>query len=1097
MTPHPRILVVGLLLIAAVMSGSPAAREPQVGHQVSAPADLEGQLASPDEFGRLRYIIRFADPGARERYVRTNGDGRGFGWTNAATRALVSRIIQEQDARLSRAGRSFGRSLQPTHRYLAGQSAVALWLSPDEAQELARMPDVVSVQPDQIYKLDTFRGPEFIGAGAIWDGSAVPGQTALRGEGMVVAIIDSGITAPAEHDAFANDSSCGHGSEAPDKLISALDCATATGGLCDGPDPLDHNGHGSHVAATAAGNRLGEGVASPELAVPGAFDEISGVAPCAHVRSYKVCPGRSCFGTHILAAIESILLHADVDVVNYSISGGDNPWNDLDRPKLDLIDAGVLVAASAGNAGPTPGTVSHRGPWLMSVGASSRDVDSAGNPAAGDVLARFSSRGPTPAPFENLQKPDIAAPGSGIFAADRRFFVSASGPGTPPDATRDIALWPGSDTQVQTPPFLGRAITRDPGQDPENDGCLGFPADFFAGSVALVRRGGCAFSTKINNAFEAGADFILVYNSEFGGFRMNTAAQESEIDAFSISGEAGQALKDVIDASGGVAELDYLIPAGYGFKSGTSMSSPHVAGAAALVRQAHPDWTPMEVHSALRMSSVRSGLKDGSTPWDWDDVGSGRVDLTGAARVGLVMDESAENFAAADPDQAGDVRTLNLPAIRDMNCQVQCTFTRTVRNALATPSRWSVSGSGFDDAFAVDIEPAGFVFSGDPAEQEVLTITVTPSTDLTESVAFGAIDLVELDGQSPPLHWTAAIRSLDQLPPIADITPAGFEFDLQANGSASAALSIANRGQADLVFRIDQAEPFSVKLEEANESLQETEGPSEPIALVVDALEGAFDGVGVADQSILWFNRFTPEPLDLPFVLETVQYLEAPGSSLGLREGDLYDAYVWSSPDGDPISGNEVLLAAITGQQMGASVGLIDIPLPDGGVAVDAATGDVLIGVVNRTRRDESFPAVSDGSAAASQQRSWILSNFPGGEPADPPVFANAGSFSVVDDTVVGGRNWIIRGHGTGGSACLAPGDVSWLAVTPQSGSVAQDETAALAIDVNMEGLGTGAFEARLCIETNDPELPVAVVPVNLEVLSKTVFSDRFEGAEQ
>src|SRR5690606_31905273 len=74
---------------------------------------------------------------------------------------------------------------------------------------------------------------------------------------------------------------------------------------------------------------------------------------------------------------------------------------------------------------------------------------------------------------------------------------------------------------------------------------------------------------------------------------------------------------------------------GYYTSSGTSMSGPHVAGAAALVRAVRPSWTPSEVKSALQMTAKRDGFKENeSDPWNVDDVGSGRVDLNKAASAG-------------------------------------------------------------------------------------------------------------------------------------------------------------------------------------------------------------------------------------------------------------------------------------------------------------------------------------------------------------------------------------------------------------------------------------------------------------------------------
>ena len=103
------------------------------------------------------------------------------------------------------------------------------------------------------------------------------------------------------------------------------------------------------------------------------------------------------------------------------------------------------------------------------------------------------------------------------------------------------------------------------------------------------------------------------------------------------------------------------------------MSSPHLAGSAALVRALQPTWLPSEVKSALMMTSFNGGFKEnGTTPWDPDDVGTGRVDLNQVAKAGLVMNETFANYLAANPATGGDPRTLNIPSVRDMNCTPNC-----------------------------------------------------------------------------------------------------------------------------------------------------------------------------------------------------------------------------------------------------------------------------------------------------------------------------------------------------------------------------------------------------------------------------------------
>ena len=161
------------------------------------------------------------------------------------------------------------------------------------------------------------------------------------------------------------------------------------------------------------------------------------------------------------------------------------------------------------------------------------------------------------------------------------------------------------------------------------------------------------------------------------------------------------------------------------------MSSPHVAGAAALVRQGRPDWSAVEVKSALQMTATgRSGVSDdGASPWDADEVGHGRVDLTKASLAGIVMHETFENFLAADPSMGGDVRTLNLPSVRDVNCDPDCGWERTVR-------------AGTDAVTAYDVVPfVSGLRQGDP-----ITLNVTPS-----SILLAERGLLFRDGAEDPV----------------------------------------------------------------------------------------------------------------------------------------------------------------------------------------------------------------------------------------------------------------------------------------------------------------------------------------------------------
>ncbi len=738
----------------------------------------EAEFSAADEQGRYRYLVTLGDDGLLQRGLLP-GKGQAAATRSPEFVSAQSELAAVQADALDRISNAAGRTVVASHHFLVMTNGIGVRLTPAEAKRVRSLPGVRSVERERVYELDTYRGPGFIGAASLWDGTAAPQPGQYQGEGMVAGVIDSGVNL--DHPLYADDPACGFGvGGTPSKLIAALDCATTddgtTGGRCNGPDPEGASGsHGSHTASTVVGNLIDDTV-TPAPSIPEPYTQMSGVAPCAHVRTYNACPG-SCPGFDIQAAMSTILLDGDVDVVNFSISGGTNPWFDNDRRKLDLVDAGIFIAASAGNTRPTTpdpvGAVNHRGPWVMSVAASTRDGD-----------------------FEGV--------------------MSITGPGAPPPATQAVAMDPGSDSPLGSQ-LVDHPIRRDPGQTAGAEGCdagdggVPFPADFFDGAVALVQRGSCAFTTKINNAAAAGADMVVIWNNVAGAFGMSTPGQVA-VPAYSIQQGPGQQIADFIDLNPSTATMDFdLIPSAgdvladfslrgptpaplqnlqkpnitgpgvniyaavadpnnYGFLSGTSMSSPHVAGAALLVRQAQPDWGPMEVKSALQMTATGdAGTKEnGSTPWDWDDVGSGRVDLTAAALAGLVMDESFANFLAADPSSGGDVRTLNLPSVRDMNCSPECTFTRTVQAGRDFATSWTVTtaGSGMD----ISVSPSSFSLDGrsdfvfadgmeavgipTPVSEQVLTITISNVTG--GAIQFGEINLTEDGGLTPPARITAA-----------------------------------------------------------------------------------------------------------------------------------------------------------------------------------------------------------------------------------------------------------------------------------------------------------------------------------------------------
>ncbi|HAD06446.1 MAG TPA: hypothetical protein DCE76_04730, partial [Anaerolineaceae bacterium] len=302
-------------------------------------------------------------------------DSRQIQLNTTEAQAYLNLLRREQDGRLAQINRVIGRSLQPIFRYDVVLNGFALQLSPAEAARIRSLPGVRAVIPDRLEQPLTDAGPWFIEADEIWNGNT-PDAISTKGEGIVVGILDTGINF--DHPSFADDAdltytypntdpkgvcaeigglyeqACNH------KLIGAY---SFTGDL-EVVSPEDTDGHGSHTASIVAGNFLG---------IPFA---ISGVAPRAQIIAYDICYEAGCPISAAVAAVQQAIWD-EVDVINYSISGGKLPYSDpVEQAFLEAFDAGIFVAASAGNLTDEPGTdgqVNHVSPWVMTVAASSHN----------------------------------------------------------------------------------------------------------------------------------------------------------------------------------------------------------------------------------------------------------------------------------------------------------------------------------------------------------------------------------------------------------------------------------------------------------------------------------------------------------------------------------------------------------------------------------------------------------------------------------------------------------------------------------------------------------------------------------------------------
>ncbi|WP_298438957.1 S8 family serine peptidase [uncultured Ferrimonas sp.] len=768
----------------------------------------------------------------RGNYVQT----QHFNANSSAATAYRSHLRNQQQGVLSQAA-AVGANPTVKRHLTVAQNAMVMEMTQAEAQAMASVSGVKKISRARTMQLHTDRSPAFVGADKVWTGDVAGLSGKYLGEGMVVGIIDTGINT--DHPAFSDSSEDGYVYPTPAGYVG--DCATDAD-LCNDKligvhsysvitdvysapefqaedwrewEPAqqirpangeDYNGHGSHTASTVAGNRISD---TPYVVFDGSatsdgidtgvtFAQTAGLAPRAQIISYQVCmpggagdPYAGCPEEALLAAIEDAILDG-VDVINFSIGGSEGfPWSDpVELAFLAAREAGINVAASAGNSGRFGYyTSDHTSPWLTSVGATSHDrvFDAAVKTMDGFVGGNFQPwRG-----FEGKSfSGGITAPV--VYAGDY------------------------GDPLCETP----------------------FAADTFAGEIVLCDRGNIARVAKADNVLAGGAGgFVLrnmsydetvvadvyplpgIHISFFDGRTLfdwitdgaegdHTATISEAQNTYTLDSAAGDLLADFSSRGPSITNRDYLVPdlsapgvgvyAAYAddqpftaypsamdwsMLSGTSMASPQVAGAMALIQQAHPDWTPAEIQSAL-MTTSNSEVKLGQFDFisTWFDAGAGRIQVDKAINAGLVLDETAANYRDANPQAGGNVSWLNTPSMSNINCQGSCSWLRTVR--ATRDGSWTTEGLGkFSDAGLIDVvvSPASFSLAAGESQVVQITATVPDFTSLNNEEGrfqtrtdsdglffFGQVNLIEEGGDRQHLPVVAGFER-GQLPKSVSI----------------------------------------------------------------------------------------------------------------------------------------------------------------------------------------------------------------------------------------------------------------------------------------------------------------------------------------
>lgn len=709
--------------------------------------------------------------------VNTTG---AFNTDSSASRAYLAYLDGQQNQFQQQVSAAAERTITFLYQYQVAFNGVAVSLTSNEAEQISQWSEVAQVRPQSQMEVLTHGGPRWIGADTVWTGASTGGLPGTKGEGVVIGILDTGISPT--HIAFADTGADGYNHTNPwgsnqytgtcnpanagydptflcnDKLIGAWNYA-------DGP--RDNNGHGTHVASIAAGNFYSVTIIATTTSIPTTF---SGVAPHANLVAYDVCNGGYCAESSILAALNQAVLDG-VDVINISLGmGAGDPWSSaVSRSLLSVREAGIFVAVAAGNTGPTASSINApaNAPWVVAVGNVNH-----GRTYASDVINMSGGTNP-PANLSGVSMSSGFGPAPIVYAGNY---------GDPNCATAFPAgTWQGEIVLCEGG-NMSTATNKAKGNNVKAGGARGV---VIASTASLP-------NWRMPNIHVLPASHISYSDGQILKTWLNTAGAHTATITGSYFPTTPNTLGDVVYTTSSrgpnpvvpdVLKPDlvapgFLIQAAYHGSvswanqainqyTGTSQASPHVAGAAALLHALHPNWTPTQIQSAMMTTALSDPVRndDWQTPANPHQEGAGRVDLTVAAQAGLLLDEMGAKFAAANPAFMGDPTALNLPSLSNSNCPGICQWTRTVSNALNETVSWEVVVTS-NNGITLTVAPASFTLL--PGASQTFTVTANVNALPNGTWVFANLVMHNPSAQAPDAHFPIAVQPANHSDHIPD-----------------------------------------------------------------------------------------------------------------------------------------------------------------------------------------------------------------------------------------------------------------------------------------------------------------------------------------
>ncbi|EXB95737.1 Subtilisin-like protease [Morus notabilis] len=627
-------------------------------------------------------------------------------WYSSTLRSLSSHTPNENDDDMI------------VHVYNTVFHGFSAKLTGEQAQELNQRPEILGVSPDQVRKIHTTRSPGFLGLDTA-SSMAISNNGLLNesdwGSNVIIGVIDSGVWP--ERRSFDDEGmgqipsrwkgKCDGGESFPDtlcnkKLIGARFFnrgheARFGKQKTEKISARDTVGHGTHTASTAAGRRVenasffgyAQGVSS-------------GIAPKARLAIYKVCwAAEGCLNSDIIAAVDAAV-DDGVDVISISLGSSHLMPYDSDSMAIAAFGAvrnGVVFSASAGNSGPDQGTVSNAAPWITTVGASTLDRTFPADIVLGDgrVITGLSLYDGKPFPagkYFPLIHAENASAIESLEGAGRNYVTKPFGlsgfcmPGTlDPNIVKgkivvcNAGMYPSPAIGLMVKELGGVGVIVADMQESVGEGLVA--QQYLTPGISITESARATLLNYLTSSRKPRATM------RFRGTQLGV--KPAPVVAFFSSRGPNLLSLDVLKPDVIAPGVDILaawpdeIPLSYvttdtrrsefNIMSGTSMSCPHLSGVAALLKGAHPEWTPAVIKSAMMTTAythdrdlkpIKEQVNNTlATVWD---MGAGHVDPVRAADPGLVYDLTEDDyirFLCGNNYSSDQVRVITH---REVNC---------------------------------------------------------------------------------------------------------------------------------------------------------------------------------------------------------------------------------------------------------------------------------------------------------------------------------------------------------------------------------------------------------------------------------------------